>query len=161
MIRGRRLLLLALPVVVGLLGAGVAAQYPRADVPGGVHVGPRGLARIPSPVVDYAPSLAWAPGHRRIELEVRPLTPCRISIGSVTSTAPGRIEVPLVERGRRCTGHRSTARFLLPPPTLNDARRNVSVLIGGETLHLHWARGAPPGPPAAGNSDAQPPIASR
>lgn len=127
------------PALIGAVALVAALLYPRSDVPGSVHTGPRGLAQVHPVVLDFRPTVSWAPHHRRIVLTVRPEGPCSVRIGPVTSTAPGRIEVSADEMGTACRGARRVDRFLLPLPTLPDSRHIVHVQVDGEFLWLPWS----------------------
>jgi len=131
------------PALIGAVALIAALLYPRSDVPGGVHTGPRGLARVHPVVLDFRPTVSWGPHRRTIVLTVRPHGPCSVRIGPVTSTAPGRIEVSTEEQGRACRGERHVDRFLLPLPTLPDSRHIVHVDVDTELLWLPWTTRAP------------------
>ncbi len=142
----RRIARVAVPVLVGLAALLAGLQYPGSSVPGGVMAGPRGLAHLRPVVLDFHPSIGWGPHRRDVVLTLRPRRPCTVRVDSVTSTAPGRIEVHATESGSRCTGPRRIQHVTLALPQLPDPRRNVLVEIGPESLRLHWAR-TPPHPP--------------
>jgi hypothetical protein len=132
------------PVLIGAVALVAALLYPRSDVPGGVHTGPRGLARVHPVVLDFRPAVTWGPHRRTVVLIVRPRRPCSVRIGPVTSTAPGRIEVSAEEQGSTCRGGgRRVERFLLPLPTLPDSRHFVRVDVDTEILWLLWAAEPP------------------
>ena len=133
---------LLLPVLVGAVALVAALLYPRSDVVGSVHIGPRGLARVHPVVLAFRPSVSWAPHHHAIVLIVRPEGPCSVRIGPVTSDAPGRIEVAAQERGTACRGRRRIDSFLLPLPTLPGSQGTVRVDVDTELLWLPWT--APP-----------------
>lgn len=139
------------PALIGVVALIAALLYPRSDVPGGIHTGPRGLARVHPVVLAFRPTVSWGPHHHAIVLTVRPEGPCSVRIGPVTSEAPGRIEVSAEERGTQCRGRRRIDRFLLPLPTLPDSRHVVHVDVDTELLWLPWSR--PPRHPHS-SSDA-------
>lgn len=141
---------LLVPALVGAVALIAALLYPRSDVPGGIHTGPRGLARVHPVVLDFRPTVSWGPHRRTIVLTVRPHGPCSVRIGPVTSTAPGRIEVAAKEQGTACRGGRRVDRFLLPLPTLPDPRRIVHVDVDTELLRLPWVT-RPPRHPGSGS----------
>lgn len=141
--RRHRLLLIALPVLVGLAGAVAAAQYPSTEVHGSAQTGPHPFPHRPPVVLDFRPSAAWGPHRRGVVLTLRPRRPCTVHVSAVTSTQPGRIEVHAVEVGRRCFGRRRLEHMALPLPTLPEPRGNVRIDIGPETLRLRWAKPLP------------------
>ncbi len=140
--RLRRPARVLVPVLVGAVALVAALLYPRSDVPGSPHIGPRGLARVHPVVLDFRPTVSWGPHHHAIVLTVRPQGRCSVRIGPVTSTAPGRIEVSARQEGTACRGGRRVDRFLLPLPTLPDSRHNVHVDVDTELLWLPWTREA-------------------
>lgn len=140
------------PMLIGAVALAAALLYPRSDVHGGIQTGPQGLAQVHPVVLDFRPSVAWGPHRHTIVLIVRPRGSCSVRIGPVTSSAPGRIEVPAQEQGTACRGATHVQRFSLPLPAVPDPRRIVVVDMGSELLALRWTAEPPPRPP--GGSDA-------
>ena len=138
-----------IPLVVGLLAAVAVALYPSADEPGSTRTGPVGLAHLPRVVLPFAPTVSWGRGRTSVILTVHPRRPCSVTLTSVTSTAPGRIEALVAVRGQHCRGSRTAIRFRLPLPTLPDPHKNVRVEVGDEQLRLPWSVHPIPHPPGS------------
>lgn len=133
------------PVLVAVLAAIGAATVPPALVHGDVATGPTGLASLAPAHLDYRPTLQWGPRRASVVLTVHPRGRCSIRLGHVSSTAPGRIEVRVVETGGPCTGTpEAPARYRLPLPIVAEPRGSVQVELDGTSVFIH--RGSPKAP---------------